>query len=41
MHATPLVPGALEGPLQGGHKAGVLVGDDQPDTTQAALLQPT
>ncbi len=31
--------GSLEGPLEGGDQAGVLVGDDRPHPAQAALLQ--
>jgi hypothetical protein len=33
------VGSALEGPLEGGDEAGVLVGDHQLDTAQAAFLQ--
>jgi hypothetical protein len=33
------MPGSLERPAQGGDQAGVLVGDDQADTAQAALAQ--
>ena len=39
MHPAPLMPGSLERPAQGGDQAGVLVGDDQADTAQAALAQ--
>ena len=37
MHPTALMAGPLERPAQGGDQAGVLVGDDQADTAQAAL----
>ena len=33
------MPDVLEDPAQGGDEAGVLVGDDQPDTVQATLLE--
>ena len=36
---APLVRGALEGPLERLHEAGVLIGDDQLHTAQAALFE--
>src|SRR3954449_8854040 len=37
--AAALVRGALEGPLEGGDEAGVLVGDHQPHSAESTLLQ--
>jgi hypothetical protein len=39
VHPAALVRGALEGALERGDQAGVLVGDHQLDPGQAALLE--